>query len=376
MEALVDSIYRVAFDPDHWPVLMRELAQFCGASTTYLFSPPFPGTEVSPLDPLFGYNFDRDTVGKLLDDYSDQDCVSGAVFAAVNNDYRYVSGFSRSRPTAEILKSTYRNECMRGCDTGDALGLLMRPMQTTGGNPTICIAQPWGGSSLTQAQANRFQALAPHFHRLGRLIYEVLPTAPIDPALRLNLDLMPTAALLLNANGTVLHANPRAETVATPDRGLTLCAASLSAISQNDHAKLGRVIAAALDPNARQGGEIIIRGEAGLLTTVLVVPLSGGHPGGVGTGPARAIVYLLDHGHSMAAFPGAQRLTQTFGLTSAETDITIALINGQTPEEISGARQRSIATIRSQIHAIFGKTGICRASELSGLRQLIEMPLV
>ena len=360
MEALIDSIYRVAFEPTHWPVLMAELALFCDVPTTYLFSPPLPGTESNPLGPLFGHNFDRDTVAKLLEDYSDQDCVSGAVFAAVNNDYRYVSGFSRSSPTTEILKSTYRNECMRGCGTGDMMALMMRPMQTNGGNPTICVAMPWGGNMMTQSQADRLQSLAPHFHRLGRLTYDVLPNAPIDPTLGHNLDHMPVAAMLLRETGKVIHMNPASERAMAGQSGLHIRDGHLIPIKQSERMQLERLIDSAtriLPGGARCGGEMTVSDQTGAAMTVLVVPLGGDNPFVEAVGPCRAAIYLLPHNNT-SAFPGKLRLSQLFGLTGAEAEVAFALIGGISPEEIAITRERSITTIRSQIRVILEKTSL------------------
>jgi DNA-binding CsgD family transcriptional regulator len=60
-------------------------------------------------------------------------------------------------------------------------------------------------------------------------------------------------------------------------------------------------------------------------------------------------------------------LEQWFGFTPAEAQVAVDLMNGLDPEEISGRRHVSAETVRSQIKAIYEKTGVNRRGKLGKL---------
>ncbi len=59
-----------------------------------------------------------------------------------------------------------------------------------------------------------------------------------------------------------------------------------------------------------------------------------------------------------------RHLRIAFELTEAEVQVALSLLNGKTPAEIAEARGVRLSTIRSQVKAIFAKTGTTRQSEL------------
>jgi len=57
-------------------------------------------------------------------------------------------------------------------------------------------------------------------------------------------------------------------------------------------------------------------------------------------------------------------IRSTYGLSAAEADITMRLANGETPKEISTARQSSIHTVRTQIKQVLQKTDSRNISDM------------
>jgi DNA-binding CsgD family transcriptional regulator len=57
-------------------------------------------------------------------------------------------------------------------------------------------------------------------------------------------------------------------------------------------------------------------------------------------------------------------LRTAFGLSTAETDVALALARGATREEIAAARNTSIQTVKAQLKSIFAKVGVNREVEL------------
>jgi DNA-binding NarL/FixJ family response regulator len=58
------------------------------------------------------------------------------------------------------------------------------------------------------------------------------------------------------------------------------------------------------------------------------------------------------------------RLGTLFALTAAEQRVAAALFEGQSPTEIAAAYAVSLATVRSQVQAIFARVGVQRQVEL------------
>lgn len=63
---------------------------------------------------------------------------------------------------------------------------------------------------------------------------------------------------------------------------------------------------------------------------------------------------------------------EAFDLTPAEAKVAVQLAQGKTPELIAADHNVSIATVRSQIKALFGKTGTNRQTDL--VRILVALP--
>lgn len=73
--------------------------------------------------------------------------------------------------------------------------------------------------------------------------------------------------------------------------------------------------------------------------------------------------------------PNAEVLQGLFDLTPAESRIAREIGRGRTIEEIAGAIGTSRETVRSQLKAVLGKTGVARQAELVGLLAGNTIPL-
>ena len=77
------------------------------------------------------------------------------------------------------------------------------------------------------------------------------------------------------------------------------------------------------------------------------------------------VMILADLG--AAPQPNPATLRRIFGLTAAEAKLAIQIVQGETPAAIARDHRVSVATIRSQLASIFGKTQTRRQSELAML---------
>ena len=365
-----------ALERHRWPALLGEIAAHCGFDFGYFHTPSTKDAPDGSLRQYITHNMDNDWLEANYYHYAPQDTLSEAMLKAVGGDHRQVLSVLESRQTSDALNSAYYQEYCRAMNHSDFMTLLLAPLRPKITPPTIGFCVKWGGDPVTTGQKTKLQALAPHLQRVSRLMFDVLGDKPLDSAAQISLDHMPVAAMLLSENGKILHINPAGEREIAKYNGLHVRNAQLNADTFNERTILERLIDRATRPKlgiARRGGEMTIIGLAGEATTVLVMPLGGDNPFVEYVGPCRAAIYLLPHSDT-SSFPGKMRLSQLFGLTAAEAEVAFALISGVSPEEIAVTRDRSIATIRSQIRIILEKTSLGRISDLRGLLRLVEMP--
>ena len=83
--------------------------------------------------------------------------------------------------------------------------------------------------------------------------------------------------------------------------------------------------------------------------------------GGFGRDP-QALFTVFEPGAPVKIDPFV--LSITFGLTPAEARLAAMIVNGSAPDECAQALHVKISTVRSQLNAIYGKTGATGQADL------------
>jgi DNA-binding NarL/FixJ family response regulator len=83
------------------------------------------------------------------------------------------------------------------------------------------------------------------------------------------------------------------------------------------------------------------------------------------------VLVLVTDPEREVSFPDTV-LRELYGLTTAETEIANGLLTGFSVEEIAQLRRVSVATVRSQLKPLLGKTGTRRQADL--VRVLSTLP--
>lgn len=183
------------------------------------------------------------------------------------------------------------------------------------------------------------------------------------------------AIMIVAADGRILVSNLAAERILGQKDGLMRIGETLTTNRPAETRSLTREIAEVIGRSEVQGearGYGVVRATrpSGFSPyVVLVAPFDkAGAPGGRNEPAALIVVSDLE-----VRVPDCGRhLSLAFDLTDAEIRVALALLNGETPAEIAEARGVRLSTIRSQVKAIFAKTGTARQSELVGV--LSRMP--
>lgn len=194
----------------------------------------------------------------------------------------------------------------------------------------------------------------------------------LNPEWRRGLDLLHVfdvfacGALLLTPSGRVDRLNRSAE--GHLDRGLILIHDRLRAQARDGDDALQQLIADAigygpLTPD--QAVAAIPRPERRPLVVhaIRLAPRS--------DLPSYAVLALLDLDKPQA--PSERTLRKTFGLTASEARLAIGIAEGRDMEAIAAASNVRKETLRSQLKAVFAKTGTHRQAELMGLLGRLAM---
>ena len=89
-------------------------------------------------------------------------------------------------------------------------------------------------------------------------------------------------------------------------------------------------------------------------------------------GVSRAAIWILNTESPPA--PREELVAALFGLSRAEARLAIGMLMGRSATECARLAGVGVATIRSQLHSIFTKTGVKRQAQLIGL--LSKVPLL
>lgn len=217
----------------------------------------------------------------------------------------------------------------------------------------------------TQHEARAlFRNIAPHVRRAVRVqaILEGQGAAVIAGAL----ETMNLAAFVCDGLGLVRAMTAKADALVTAGDTLQIAQGRIRGACAAEHQALAAAITAAVSPltpdGARGDGAVVLRGgdpsAAPMVVDILSLPATDYQ---FGFAPR---VLVLVRGGPGAGQPAAL-LAEAFGLTGAEADVAAALISGRTRVAIAKARGVSEGTVRSQIKAIFVKTGVRREIELA-----------
>jgi DNA-binding CsgD family transcriptional regulator len=215
-------------------------------------------------------------------------------------------------------------------------------------------------SAIESDQIARFEAILPTLTRtleINKLMLQFrgLARASLDV-----LELSGQGAMLLDARGLLLDCNESANRLFETGR----LRQRLGRISCDDLAagrELARLIALCLQaPDHTAGGRLQIETPQGPLG-VRCAPYPGGllHP--PGRRPALIIIVSDMQGKLRRRLVGMQR---RWGLTTAEVELALALVETGSRKAAAAERGVSDATARAQLTSIFDKTGVRRQTDL------------
>jgi DNA-binding CsgD family transcriptional regulator len=218
-------------------------------------------------------------------------------------------------------------------------------------------------------------AIYPHLHRAFDLHWQMKAAQEQLGVFHRSLDSMDFGVSFFDTAGQLSFANKATQHIAAragSTWGNTYFLAERSAptpAAPAAHDALGTLLLAAA---TGEGGSRILGGDTMAQVMALALPVSA--PAKNGAGDARAAVMLLLIDRQGRADAAVGFVIQAFGLSPAESRLLPLLVQGQTPIEMAQSLDLKLPTVRSQLSAIFAKTGTTRQQEL--IRLLGAVPPV
>ena len=183
------------------------------------------------------------------------------------------------------------------------------------------------------------------------------------------LDVSETASILLDSDGRILHMNQAAKHLTLHSDGLCLRADRVQPTDRSRRAEFGALITAcAASDLGHPGGALALnRSTSTRPLQLLIAPVRLSDQLG---SPVRILILATDPDRAID-LPDAV-LRQIYGLTPAETGIANALLSGASLDQAAQLRSVSVATVRSQMKNLLGKTNTQRQGDL--IRLLSTLP--
>ena len=361
-DEIVGALYEAALRPDTWAQALGAVTAWTGADCFH-----FMKWNAITLQPEF--NLHPDGYEAAIELYGNyyagvdprRDLVAqgpvGAVSACQQQfDSRYIAG-------SEFYQDFLGHFGMR-----HTLSSLL--LDADGRQVLLGLVRAEDRGAYTNEQIARLERIMPHFVRASGLWQRAQDLQGMLEIERQVSTASGHAVFGLDAAGRLVHSNALGEELLRDGDSLVLKGGRLAANAANDTVRLQR----ACDEAVRSGiaDNFAIAGlRAGPQACFIRVACL---PSGA------ALVPLLGHARVLVTARlrrqrtplSAQQLTRLFGLTPAECSVALALADGTTPETYAMDAGLSIATVRTQLRAIFAKTNT--SGQVEAVRLLQNLP--
>lgn len=260
-----------------------------------------------------------------------------------------------------------------GVKTGHfhVMGSILQPSARTTTVGCIAVQRPRSLGAFSDRDFALMERLLPHARRARQLDSRL--DANLHPLLagRAALDAMETATIALSGTGTVVHANAAAEALDRVGSVIRLRRSGedsrISATQSADTAWLRSAIADAARGGPGGAGRLRGAGEEVYAAVVTPLPRRLSDAGEFGCLPGMALLTLRQI-DPLARNTRLEALSiRLFAFTQAEARAAALLATGMSPEEIAGAREVRISTVR---------TLLTRAMDKSGARNLRQLAIM
>ena len=360
-DRLLAGLYEAMLDDARWPAASALIDEVCGSKGNMMVSGDGGGEDVDIFFARFCYRGERrpDLGGEYFEVYYPLDERVPRLrqlpdSRVVHVDELYTEEEKKSSPVY--------NEMLEVWDIAN--GVNARLDGPNGSRIAWGSADPVDGEGWSSARVATLGRVLPHVRQYVRVRHALVEARALGASATALLENTRCSVIHLDARGRIAAVNDAARTLLRTGDGIGDEDGFLRASSEDDDARLQRVLARALP---RFGGQ----GESGSTTVkrASVAPRLAVHvcPAGEPDGDVRssglgALVLVVDPLRRVRLDP--ELVSAAFGLSPAESRVAALLVEGHSIREIATATGRSYNTIRWHVKHMLARQGVSRQAEL------------
>jgi DNA-binding CsgD family transcriptional regulator len=276
-------------------------------------------------------------------------------------------------PDAALVKSEFYNDHLRLMD--DAFHLCAAQLFQTGSAlGVISLVRRRKSGPFGERQLGLLRLLLPHLRCAIELHGKFTALRNRSAMLESALDLVETAIAFVDATGSIIAANGAADTLLKQADGLLSTRQGLRAGSARESMQLEKLVRADANTGAGSGlhaGGIVevSRKPPKRPLVLLVAPVRLQLPSPFSK-QAAAVIFIKDPDSRIE--PAGEVLQRLYGITPAEHELTMLLVQGRSLQQAADIRQITKETARWHLKNIFRKTNVTSQSQL--VRLLLLLP--
>jgi DNA-binding CsgD family transcriptional regulator/PAS domain-containing protein len=257
-------------------------------------------------------------------------------------------------PVAAVLRSEIYNDLIKPT-TGGLVHCMPTMVKLDDKMGSLSLLRTQRAGAFSDEDEALIARIAPHLRRMMQLRDRFEEAGHGARLAEDALDQLTFGVLRCQADGRIRFANVMARSILASRDGLRatpLLECALRGATAALHERLRAVVRGRVPEQA-----LLVERPSGLAAyRIVVVPV------GAPTHTNQALVVVHDPEQREASL--GQRAAALFGLSAAEADLTVGLIDGETLQEIADRRSVRISTVRSQFQSVLAKTGTRRQSDL------------
>jgi DNA-binding CsgD family transcriptional regulator len=360
---LIYALYEAVGDDEGWNNALRVFASHFDANISMLV---VAGKGQRDKSFYAAFNISEESARAYSDYWWEHDVMLQAVVQKGYFQRGMVARSSDFLDPDELRASAYYQEFMRHMPAEHFLGCILSDGSDASPAPPMhfSLFRPPGSADFDECDVTALAELYPHLHRAFELHWQRRTAEEQLKVFHQSLDGLDFGVVFVDPMLQLHHANTAAKKMmAHPD-----WAPMLSGLHERIMAK-GKLEELLQSCALGHGGSISL-GEGNKRVFVMAMPLAA--PTSTPAGETRTSTMLMLIDPQQRPDAALDFVVRAFGLSKAEARLLPLLFENKTPADIALALDIKISTVRSQLSAVFAKTGTTRQQEL--IRLLGTLP--
>ena len=358
----VAALHEAMLGDAHWPETSTLIEDACGSKGLHLVT--VDGHSRNRPEWLFDRLFYRGDSGEhiaqeYVEDFFSTDERIPRLMRLPDRQVVHVAHLYGER---ELKISPTYNDALRRADCQASLNIRMDGPDSL--DILMGLADPAGSEGWNPDNIRMIEQLLPHIRQYVRVRHALARAEALGASFSELLDNNDVGVIYLGRNGMIHQANTCARDILRRGDGLLDRDGFLRARLASDDAKLARLLARALPKSgsvAASGSMAVSRSPVLPRFALHVNPVVIGHPD-FGARRIAAIVLIIDPGSRLRIPPAL--LSETLGLTEAQSVVAEALAAGSSVRDIAVATRRRESSVRSLVKQMHVRLGITRQADL------------